>query len=314
MNFWYKHCNHGIHAIYWSHNQAERKKLPLIRRTALRIVSAIICALFAAANIAAVFGIVMADQVVLRKNPSTTAAKVTLLEKGTQVTVLSASGEWYQVNVGGKTGWIRQDLMEKQSDTQTTGDDSGSLKAGSEGDAVKKLQSRLIYLGYLGGSADGTYGTGTEQAVLLYQKRNNLEQDGVAGPATQRHIDKEYSTIEAIIETAKTYQGVPYVRGGFSAEGFDCTGFTKYVFQEAANLNLDRTTTGQASQGIEVPRDQIRPGDLVCFYSPVGHVGLYIGAGKYIHSPRTGEVVKIATLRYQNLTHIRRIVGVLAKS
>ena len=68
----------------------------------------------------------------------------------------------------------------------------------------------------------------------------------------------------------------------------------------------------QASAGVAVPYSQLRPGDLVCFNSPVSHVGIYLGGGKFIHSPKPGDRVKITELKYMDLTAIRRFTGVLA--
>ena len=67
----------------------------------------------------------------------------------------------------------------------------------------------------------------------------------------------------------------------------------------------------QARAGIAVPRSQMRAGDLVAFNSPVSHVGIYLGNGKFIHSPKPGDKVKITDLKYMNLTAVRRFTGVL---
>ena len=69
----------------------------------------------------------------------------------------------------------------------------------------------------------------------------------------------------------------------------------------------------QAAAGRSVPYSQLRVGDLVAFNSPVSHVGIYVGNGQFIHSPKTGDVVKISKLSAMQLTAIRRFTGVLAK-
>lgn len=101
-----------------------------------------------------------------------------------------------------------------------------------------------------------------------------------------------------VIEYAKRFLGTPYVYGGTSSKGFDCSGFTQYMFREALGIKLGRTTYDQIKSGPAVSRTDLKPGDLVFFgsWSNPYHVGIYVGDGKYIHSPRTGDVVKIVSL------------------
>ena len=98
--------------------------------------------------------------------------------------------------------------------------------------------------------------------------------------------------ITALIEIAKLYIGTPYVYGGTSPAGFDCSGFVKYVYSKVG-IELPRTSTGQANAGTYVTRENLQPGDIVCFGygSYIGHVGIYIGDGQFIHSPRSGLTV-----------------------
>lgn len=97
-----------------------------------------------------------------------------------------------------------------------------------------------------------------------------------------------------IIETAKNFLGTPYVWGGTTPSGFDCSGFVQYVYS-LNGYSLTRTTYTQwANDGTYVPKEELQPGDLVYFGkngSP-SHVGLYVGDGTMIHSPQTGDVVK----------------------
>lgn len=95
-----------------------------------------------------------------------------------------------------------------------------------------------------------------------------------------------------VVETAKKYVGSKYVYGGSSPAGFDCSGFTSYVFK-LHGVNLNRTAAGQYSNGVAVSKSQLQPGDLVMFGSSakgINHVGLYIGGGQMVHAstPKTG--------------------------
>ena len=90
------------------------------------------------------------------------------------------------------------------------------------------------------------------------------------------------------------YLGTPYVYGGASPGGFDCSGFVMYVFNQIG-VSLPHNAAAQYGYGMPVSRDQLQPGDLV-FFNGLGHVGIYIGGGQMIHSPHTGDVVKISSL------------------
>jgi cell wall-associated NlpC family hydrolase len=98
-----------------------------------------------------------------------------------------------------------------------------------------------------------------------------------------------------VVGIAMQYLGTPYVWGGASPSGFDCSGFAMYVYAQVG-ISLPHNAAMQyGSVGVSVPRDDLQPGDLV-FFDGLGHMGIYIGGGQFIHAPHTGDVVKISSL------------------
>ena len=96
------------------------------------------------------------------------------------------------------------------------------------------------------------------------------------------------------VEYAKRFIGTPYVWGGSSPGGFDCSGLVRYVY-EKFGIDLPHSSYADFDLGRPVGRWALKPGDLV-FFNGLGHVGLYIGHGRFIHAPHTGTTVQISTL------------------
>ena len=109
--------------------------------------------------------------------------------------------------------------------------------------------------------------------------------DGTVAPPSQ------YSGAAGI---AMRYLGVPYVWGGASPAGFDCSGLVMYVFAQLG-VSLPHYTGAQWNMGVPVARGDLQPGDLV-FFDGLGHVGIYIGGDQFVHAPHTGDVVKVSSL------------------
>lgn len=125
--------------------------------------------------------------------------------------------------------------------------------------------------------------------------------DGRVGWASGQYMTTRQQKVDTVIAFSKSLLGTPYVFGGDSPSdgGFDCSGFTKYVYGHYG-YSLNRLSKDQALNGTYVARTTLQPGDLV-FYSfdgngVISHVGIYIGDGQMIHSPKTGDVVKITNV------------------
>ena len=100
-----------------------------------------------------------------------------------------------------------------------------------------------------------------------------------------------------LVVTAMGFLGVPYRRGGNSAEtGFDCSGFVRAMYEKTAGLLLPRRADQQAAFAEKIDKKDLQPGDLVFFNTmrrAFSHVGIYVGDGKFIHSPRSGSEVRV---------------------
>ena len=104
-----------------------------------------------------------------------------------------------------------------------------------------------------------------------------------------------------LVVTAMGFLGVPYRRGGNSAEtGFDCSGFVRAMYEQTVGLVLPRRAAEQAQATQTIAREDLKPGDLVFFNTmrrAFSHVGIYVGDGKFIHSPRSGSQVRVEDMR-----------------
>ncbi len=158
------------------------------------------------------------------------------------------------------------------------------------------------------------------QAALAEQARARAEASQLAAEATTEQtydtaaVVPEYDPnlpgprYSHVVAIALQYLGVPYVWGGSSpSTGFDCSGFIMYVFAQVG-VSLPHHAASQYSYGTPVPFEQIAAGDLV-FFSGLGHAGIAIGGGQFVHAPHTGDVVRISSLseRWGSFVGARRL-------
>lgn len=170
-----------------------------------------------------------------------------------------------------------------------------TVRYGSRGTAVKVVQRKLHGL-----AVDGIFGPRTRTKVKAFQRSHRLVADGIVGPKTWAKLGGYPRSAPApvshssVVSIAMHYRGVGYRYGGSSpSAGFDCSGFTSYVFHRAGH-SIPRTASAQAARATRVSTP--RPGDLVFWGSPAYHVAIYVGGGKVIAARKPGTVVSVQNL------------------
>ena len=204
----------------------------------------------------------------IRSGASTSKDAIDQADKGEKAYIIGVRDGWYKIIFGSKIGYVRSDFLDL---TEIPYENKSSAKS-------PKF--------FRGGKS-----TGIEPSA-----------DALSGNTNKPNTsDKETGSVtgKQIVAKAEQYLGVPYKWGGTSPSGFDCSGFVYYVLR-SMGFNASRTMTTMYSQGTEVEKSKLEPGDVVFFKntykSGLSHVGIYVGDGKFIHAPSSGKVVSYADL------------------
>lgn len=286
-------------------------------------------------------GSVDADALNLRSGASTSYSVICTLYYGNKVNVIASYGSWYKVNYNGTVGYVNKNYIVPSNNESTPAPNPPS-QAPSYGEITGKVA--VVTADVLnvrsGASTDssivGTVRYGYKLPIVSYSNGWYKIQSGsisgyvygdyvkVANETDAMHavvretplIESQY-TREQIVEKAKEYLGVPYVWGGFTPLGFDCSGLVQYVYKQFG-ITLERTTYYQVHQGQIADRNNLLPGDLIFFTtneeSPndISHVGMYVGDDMFIHAPQPGDVVRYSNLNstyYANKYYVsKRII------
>ena len=174
-----------------------------------------------------------------------------------------------------------------------------TVPAVTGGDGLAAIQSRI-------GEIQSRFGIASRVsfgAVLANQVSGMRTASSFSGEAP----DRLPAGLSPVIDLAQQHLGVPYVWGGESPAGFDCSGLIQYVYRQLG-VSLPRVAADQARVGQPVASlaDAV-PGDLVAFNDPVDHIGIYAGNGLMVVAPKTGDVVKVQAI-YKEPTAIRRVL------
>lgn len=273
-------------------------------------------------------GVISGTGVRMRSGAGTGYDIVRTLEKGTVVELTAQEGDWYRISFEGKRGYVSSQYVTRYDTAsglngagKITADvlnirasaKSGSTSLGTVSYGTVVSVTGIESGGWFAVSYNGVSGYVVSQYVLIYPTSALSAADKPANetPAEETPAETPAETPSVspsgtvsgstVVATAQQYLGVPYVYGGASASGFDCSGFTMYVFAQVG-VKLPHGATSQLSYGTEVSRSDLQPGDLVFFqdYGAVAsHVGIYIGNDEFIHASSSyynGHCVVVSSL------------------
>ncbi|MCI2058668.1 MAG: NlpC/P60 family protein [Oscillibacter sp.] len=252
-----------------------------------------------AADVASGVGAISGSSVRMRSDASTSSSIVATLPKGAAVALIGApSGGWYQISYAGKIGYVSADYLTEDSDGAFTSagcvnSDGVNVRSAASASAAAVASVDSSAPVTVTGFSDGWYSVTCQYGTKGYVRSDFVNLTSAAS---------ESSTGSKLVSTARQYLGTRYVYGGSSPRGFDCSGFTMYVYQQYG-VSLPHTATGQwqSGKGSKVwSASALQTGDLVFFCDPsrsagkaCSHAGIYIGGGQFIHasSARSGGVV-----------------------
>ena len=245
-------------------------------------------------------GTVTGSDVRLRLGPGMDYSIVKTYPKGTAVKISGSSGNWYEVSINGKYGYMSKDYVQASSSSSTSKTDSVPTPKQSmnETGIITGTSVRMRSGPGTSYATIGYFSTGTKMSITgktdnWYAVTYNNQKGYVS--CDYLKISTSSNQASQIIATAKEYLGVPYVYGGTSPKGFDCSGLIYYVFKQYGYSLYRCADDMYYHDGTNVEKANLQPGDLVFFSSSseaVGHVGMYIGNGQFIHaSSGSGKVV-----------------------
>ena len=273
----------------------------------LSVLTAMLLAATAlAADIATGAGCTTGSSLRLRAEPSTSASVVTTLDKSVAVAILDDSVDgWYKIAYNGSTGYVSADYLNVDQDNVFTtygrvNSDGVNVRSDASTDSSVLATIEEDAIVTVNGLVDGWYDVTCEYGTEGYIRSDFLD------------LTESSSSNSDIAATAKQYLGTGYVYGGASPRGFDCSGFTMYVYsQHGYSLPHSATSQWQSGLGTRVYSiSELQPGDLVFFNDPsrnagkaCSHAGINTGDGQFIHSSSSrsgGVIVSSLTSGYYN--------------
>ncbi len=269
---------------------------------------------FASAQIVRVGVVTAKTKISIRITPKTTSKVLLTVSKGKRISVLKKSGSWFNVSYSGKTGWA----LSKYVKIVPIGTGTVKVKSGANLRSKPSVNSKSKKLLDYGDKVTVLYTSGKWYGVrTLCDKYGYIRKDllSVRKGVVSRSSDREDDLRRRVVAYAKKFLGCRYSYSGASPSGFDCRGFTHYVYKHfGITLSLGNAND-QSKQGRYVSKRNLKPGDLIFFgYNGyVNHASLYIGNNKIIHASTysTGVIISDLDLGYYNSTYIKakRVIG-----
>ncbi len=223
---------------------------------------------------AATTGFAAGDVINVRQVPAMDASIVGELYLADPVRVLNTQGSWCKVEIGDTIGYVHKDLIVFDR---------------------SEVPEPIVVPDPTPSTSSGRNSSST----------SSTSQTRTSTPSVPTTSSAGSSMGAQVVAYAKNFIGVPYVWGGSTPSGFDCSGFVQYVYRHFG-VSLPRTTYSQVAMGRSVARADLAPGDLV-FFRSAGHVGIYVGGETYIHAPQTGRTISIDSMANRSLYAARRI-------
>lgn len=259
-----------------------------------------ICALVVGAKADCIGGAETTTAVNLRTGAGTDSSIVTTVQQGEALIVHADTGSgWYKVSLDGQIGYMSADYLsfsETMALSETGWVDGTGVRmrsAAGTDSSVVRVTSAGEQVEITG--VEGEWYKVTAGGVTGYIRGDYISMTEIEAPASTA---ASASIGEQIVEFAEQYLGTPYVWGGASPSGFDCSGFVSYVMKNFG-YSVNRTAASMYSNGTAVDKSGLQIGDAVFFASSsesIGHVGIYIGDGEFIHSSSGCGYVTISGL------------------
>ncbi|MGM9588201.1 MAG: SH3 domain-containing protein [Candidatus Limivicinus sp.] len=272
-------------------------------------------------------GYINGDYVRFRTGPSTSDSIIDTYNKGKELTITGTSGDWTAVTIDGKSGYVYSQYVTTTNPNagSSTGSENSGASTSTEKDGyIKGNNVRFRSDASMSASILGEYNYGTALKITgVSGDWTAVTINGQAGFVYSQYVAEGTIAVTGggdtsdlgnqIAQYALQYVGYPYVWGGTTPAGFDCSGFVQYVYKQFG-YTLNRIACDQALNGVAVDINALQPGDVLCFYSGsnyIGHVGIYIGDNKFVHASTstTGVIISELSGYYYNRGFIaRRIV------
>ncbi len=267
-------------------------------------------------------GYINGDYVRFRTGPSTSDSIINTYNKGKELTITGTSGDWTAVIIDGNSGYVYSQYVTTTDPTAGSTGTSTTEETTSKAGYITGNNVRFRSSASMSASILGEYNYGTALTITgTSGDWTAVTINGQAGYVYSQYVTEGTISVSSsgselgvqIAQYALQYVGYPYVWGGTTPAGFDCSGFVQYVYKQFG-YSLNRIACDQALNGVAADINNLQPGDVLCFYSGsnyIGHVGIYIGDNKFVHasSSTTGVIVSELSGYYYNRGFIaRRIV------